>query len=115
MLVSRKVIRRAARPLLLPALAAAALGTALAGEGRLAPVPPAEALSTHGPFEMGDCATCHQPKGPRPGALLKPLNDLCFDCHEDFKGAEVARHPPAKGRCTLCHSPHNARKKKLLL
>lgn len=80
-----------------------------------APVPAAEALSTHGPFEAGECGTCHDrrdPGGP-PGRLLKAAAALCFDCHEDFR-KPVRSHPKAKGDCTSCHSPHNARKVKLL-
>lgn len=91
-----------------------AAGAAGAAGRSLAPIPQDQAVSTHGPFEMGECATCHVGAAPRPGKLLKAASDLCFDCHEDFKGT-VANHPKVKGSCTLCHSPHNSRKKKLLL
>lgn len=91
----------------------AAGGAGAAGRS-LAPIPQEQAVSTHGPFEMGDCGTCHVGKAPSPGKLLKPASDLCLDCHEDF-AAQVAKHPRVKGNCTMCHSPHNARKKKLLL
>lgn len=91
-----------------------AAGAAWAAGRSLAPIPQDQAVSTHGPFEMGDCATCHVGAAPRPGRLLKPASDLCLDCHEDF-AAQVAKHPRVKGNCTMCHSPHNSRKKKLLL
>lgn len=103
--------------LFLAAASAGILGAAGAasGAGRsLAPIPEDQAVSTHGPFEAGECAICHQGSAPRPGKLIKAAPDLCFDCHEDFKGA-VKNHPAGKGSCVLCHSPHNSRKKKLLL
>ncbi len=106
--------------LILAALGAGILGVAgpasagPAGARSLAPIPQNQAVSTHGPFEMGECAICHEGKGPRPGKLLKAVNELCYDCHEDFKGT-VKNHPASRATCTICHAPHNARKKKLLL
>ncbi len=96
-------------------------GAALAGGNPLAPIPRTQAASTHGPFEMGACETCHERRDRRnPGAALRASNDLCFECHEEFKGTapvrmEKALHPPAQERCTACHNPHNSRKKKLRL
>jgi predicted CXXCH cytochrome family protein len=88
---------------------------AAAAAGRLAPVPADEALSTHGPFEMGDCRACHvRRRGPDPGKVRRASPGLCFDCHEDFR-APVKGHPAASETCTACHSPHNSRKRKLLL
>jgi predicted CXXCH cytochrome family protein len=101
------------KSLLMAAALAAATAATAAGAGRLAPLPPADAVSTHGPFEMGACEACHEKRAPAPGKLLKASNDLCFDCHDDFK-KPVKNHPAAKA-CTACHSPHNSRKKKLLL
>jgi predicted CXXCH cytochrome family protein len=90
---------------------------AAAAPPKLAPLSEDEALSTHGPFEMGECVACHDARDrKRPGKLLKAGAALCFDCHEDFK-APVKGHPrvAATGSCTTCHSPHNSRKRKLLL
>jgi predicted CXXCH cytochrome family protein len=96
-------------------LCAAALAVA---QRSLAPLPQEEAVSTHGPFEMGECGICHDPQDKvSPGRLLKPGSELCFDCHEDFKGP-VKNHPKINARatsCTGCHSPHNAKKRKLML
>lgn len=90
-------------------------GVAGAAARSLAPLAPEEALSTHSPFEAGECGFCHQEKkGQKGGKLLRAANELCFDCHEDFRTA-VKNHPKNKGSCTVCHSPHNARKRKLLL
>jgi predicted CXXCH cytochrome family protein len=100
--------------LVLAALGAGILGSAAwAAERSLAPIPQEQATSTHGPFEMGECAICHEGQAPRPGKVLKAANDLCFDCHEEFK-VTVKNHPSAKAKCTQCHSPHNSRKRKLL-
>lgn len=104
-------------------LATLALGalTARAENGRLAPIPKEQALSSHGPFEMGACETCHQRHdAANPGPALKVSNDLCYECHDEFKGSapvkmEKAVHPTVKAACTLCHNPHNARKKRLRL
>ena len=107
---------RLATLLVLGALATAALA---AEPSRLAPIPNAEAVSTHGPYEMGACETCHQRHdAANPGPVVKISNELCFECHDEFKGAapvkmESAVHPTTKAACTTCHNPHNARKKKL--
>ena len=107
---------RLATLLVLGALATAALA---AEPSRLAPIPNAEAASTHGPYEMGACETCHQRHdAANPGPALKVTNELCFECHDEFKGTapvkmESAVHPTTKAACTTCHNPHNSRKKKL--
>jgi predicted CXXCH cytochrome family protein len=84
----------------------------------LAPLPQEEAVSTHGPFEMGECGICHDAQDKKsPGRLLKAGSDLCFDCHEDFRGP-VKNHPAINStatKCTGCHSPHNSKKRKLML
>ncbi len=102
------------------ALAVLAAGAALATESRISPLAPidSQAASTHSPFEAGDCAVCHRkPGGPGPGKLAKSVNEVCFDCHDEFKGrvARTMRHPAPKDDCTSCHNPHNSRKRKLLL
>jgi predicted CXXCH cytochrome family protein len=100
--------------------ATAVLGIQVAaGAGRsLAPLPAEDATSTHGPFEMGECGICHDARDKAsPGKLLKAGSALCFDCHEDFKGP-VKNHPEINAKstkCTGCHSPHNSKKRKLLL
>lgn len=101
------------------AFALAVAGPARAIANRLAPIPEREAKSTHGPFQMGACDTCHQRNDPRnPGAAVKVSNDLCFDCHDEFRGAapvkmDRAVHPKTSAACTTCHNPHNSRKPKL--
>jgi predicted CXXCH cytochrome family protein len=102
----------------------AALLIAVSAHGadrRLAAIPNDQAMSTHGPYEAGACDTCHERASARnPGKALKVTNDLCFDCHDDFKGVaavklERSRHPSGSTACTKCHNPHNSKKRKLLM
>jgi len=67
--------------------------------------------SLHAPFEAGDCTSCHRAAGAaEPFALVKPVAELCGDCHED--AVEVSRKAPfphisaGGGACTACHNPH---------
>ncbi|MBK9516408.1 MAG: cytochrome c3 family protein [Anaeromyxobacter sp.] len=102
------------------ALLLAAASPAQAGDARLAPLPPAEALVVHGPYEQGACDTCHaraDRDDPGPARVAK---ETCLACHDEFGGKAPVRvgkgkSHPIKGECTACHNPHNARKKKLLL
>jgi predicted CXXCH cytochrome family protein len=105
--------------LLAAAALLAATGAAAAGS-RFAAVPAEQAVSTHGPYEAGACDTCHERANAKdPGKALKVTNDLCFDCHDDFKGSPVRlekmKHPGGSSACTACHNPHNSKKRKLLL
>lgn len=95
------------------ALVLGAAGPAAAAGKSLAPIPEQDAASTHSPFDAGECGLCHDVAGGKPGKLIRAVPNLCFDCHEEFK-AGVKGHK-AKAGCTGCHSPHNAKKKKLLL
>jgi predicted CXXCH cytochrome family protein len=93
---------------------------ALAGDARLAPLPPEEAVVVHGPYEQGSCDACHtraDAKDPGPATATK---ETCLGCHDEFGGKAPVRigkgkHHPIKGECIGCHNPHNSRKKKLLL
>jgi predicted CXXCH cytochrome family protein len=106
---------------LIAACAVALFGLARAEASRLAPIPKAEAVSTHSPFETGACETCHQRHDPNdPGAAVKVSNDLCYDCHDEFRGKSPVKmdksvHPSTVAACTTCHNPHNSKKKKLRL
>jgi predicted CXXCH cytochrome family protein len=99
--------------LALVALVASAAPPAFADAGRLKPLARSEARSTHGPFEMGECNVCHQRNGANPGPVTKAMPQLCLDCHDDL--AATKKGHPSRGNCGGCHSPHNARKPKLLL
>jgi predicted CXXCH cytochrome family protein len=85
----------------------------------LTPLPDsAKPVSAHSPFQDGDCSTCHQNKDHNnPGAIIKPVNELCLDCHDDFSKvmARKVTHVAAKVNCVSCHNPHNAKNPKLLV
>ncbi len=85
----------------------------------VAPLPPEQkVLSSHAAFEGGDCAICHQNADPhKPGPINGTVNQLCLDCHDDFKVilARKSSHAAATASCTNCHNPHNAALPKLLV
>jgi predicted CXXCH cytochrome family protein len=87
-------------------------------KNNLAPLPSGEkAVTSHGPFEDGDCSICHKNKDPKnPGPLTAPINELCQGCHEEFVKimARKSSHVAAKESCVNCHNPHNAKLPKLL-
>ncbi|BDG02696.1 cytochrome c3 family protein [Anaeromyxobacter oryzae] len=98
-----------------------AAGVARGADRRLAPIPRDQAVSSHGPFEMGACDTCHARNDPRNPGPASVTNDACFECHDEFRGSapvkmERALHPRAGAtNCVGCHTPHNSRNRKLLL
>jgi len=83
---------------------------------RLAPIPTRHAVSSHAPYASRECGTCHQSNDARhPGAVTRAGNELCYDCHDDFRAPRrVSRHPATRSTCTTCHNPHNARSRALL-
>ncbi len=107
---------RGALALALASLWVVAGAAEAARQKSLAPIASEEAVSTHSPFETGECGFCHadDQKAKKGGKLLRAANQLCFDCHEDFRSA-VKNHPRSKAACISCHSPHNSKKRKLLL
>ena len=106
-------------PLAVASLLVAAVASA--AESRFAAVPNDQAVSTHGPYEAGACETCHERADKtNPGKALKVTNELCFDCHDDFKSTTAVKldkkkHPAGTTACTKCHNPHNSKKRKLLM
>jgi predicted CXXCH cytochrome family protein len=106
---------------IVPAAALFVAAGAAGADNRLAAVPNDQAISTHGPYEAGACDTCHERANAKnPGKALKVNNDLCFDCHDDFKGSSAikldkVKHPSGNSTCTACHNPHNSKKRKLLM
>lgn len=112
-------IRKAA--LLVVGVLLGTAGVARGANSRLAPIPRDQAISSHGPFEMGACDTCHERSDPRNPGSASATNDTCFECHDEFKGSapvkmDKALHPKSgSANCVGCHTPHNSRNKKLLL
>jgi predicted CXXCH cytochrome family protein len=116
-----------AHALAIPAALLAFLSGPLAGKDgyverkplNLAPVKTTEAVSVHSPFGTGDCSLCHKSKDPKkPGPAIKPVNDVCYFCHEDVQKLMTTgryKHEVAEKDCTTCHNPHNSKFKQLLL
>jgi predicted CXXCH cytochrome family protein len=69
---------------------------------------------THKPYEEEKCKSCHAEGYSN--ALLKPLPELCYTCHEDFNNKYPSVHGPvASGNCLTCHNQHMAKNEKLLI
>jgi predicted CXXCH cytochrome family protein len=54
------------------------------------------------------CTDCHDPHGPVTGTehhLVKPVNDLCGECHVEIAMARHAPKAPADATCATCHMP----------
>ena len=55
------------------------------------------------------CDRCHIMKRQGRRVTNKPIPQLCYNCHEDYK--EKSKHvhgPVAVGACMFCHKPHNS-------
>ena len=66
----------------------------------------------HKPYLERKCESCHTPDRH----LLKPLPDLCYQCHTDFRETYKYVHGPVvSGNCTKCHNQHAAKYPKLLI
>ncbi len=66
----------------------------------------------HGPIAMGGCAMCHDYKSePHHYDRHTTGSELCFNCHDDIRGAfdrDFIHGPVAMGMCVVCHSPHSS-------
>ena len=54
------------------------------------------------------CTDCHDPHGPVPGTthqLLKPVNELCTECHVEETMAKHAPNIHDGATCATCHMP----------
>ena len=95
---------------------AASMAVALPDRAPLAS--PATAVSSHAPYESGDCNLCHA-EGDRdhPGPVLSKGAEGCLGCHEEFGDVFKRKHvhKPLKEGCIACHNPHNATARKLLV
>lgn len=70
-------------------------------------------IQPHPPYHDRQCGACHDQSTM--GKLLKPLPELCYQCHEDFgKKYKVLHGPIGGGQCNMCHSPHMSANQYLL-
>jgi predicted CXXCH cytochrome family protein len=68
--------------------------------------------SVHGPYAAKLCNGCHNRST---NALLMPLRELCFKCHEFNMEKKYVHGPLAAGGCTVCHDPHSSGNRFLLV
>ncbi len=66
-----------------------------------------------------DCTLCHDKSRQRVFSsqtyLIKPVPELCYECHADYTtSASYVHGPVAVGQCLLCHNPHRSRIEHLL-
>ena len=78
---------------------------------------PKQIWFTHQPAK--DCTTCHDFSKRRVFSsqtyLIKPVPELCYECHADYTtSASYVHGPVAVGRCLFCHNPHKSRIEHLL-
>jgi DmsE family decaheme c-type cytochrome len=62
------------------------------------------------------CTSCHNPHASVASALLirNTTNELCTDCHAEYRGPMLFDHAPVSEDCTLCHQPHGSQHANLL-
>lgn len=71
-------------------------------------MPRAAAVPTswgHGPYAAKQCESCHLTPT---NALVAPINELCFKCHEFRTDKKWVHGPLASGGCRVCHEPHSS-------
>jgi len=72
----------------------------------------------HHPLREGkmSCVDCHDPHGGADGKNLKSanVNQLCLNCHAQYRGPFAYQHPPVTENCLTCHSVHGSPNTNLL-
>lgn len=73
-----------------------------------------ETVSFHEPYLERKCSECHNMQNAKISLLSS--SKLCYKCHDDFNDDYKVLHGPvASGDCLVCHSPHRAKHKYLLV
>lgn len=67
----------------------------------------------HGPFAAKLCSGCHESQATN--ALVLPIEQLCFKCHDLGLTKKYIHGPIASGGCKVCHDPHGSRYRYLLV
>jgi predicted CXXCH cytochrome family protein len=66
------------------------------------------AAFVHAPVSSGDCLSCHIKTGKHKFQRITNVGKMCNECHERLDVQTVVHDPVKKGRCTLCHDPHQS-------
>jgi predicted CXXCH cytochrome family protein len=80
----------------------------------------ADDKTVHYPVEEGECLECHDPHKSEFASLLrraKPIESLCFTCHESDDILTSDQHgdmTPEERNCVECHDPHASKDEYLL-
>jgi len=59
----------------------------------------------HGPYAAKQCDACHMRQN---NALVAPIDELCFRCHDIRPDKRWVHGPLASGGCRACHEPHSS-------
>lgn len=56
------------------------------------------------------CGDCHNPHASVSSGQLtrNTLNELCLECHAEYRGPMLFDHAPVSEDCSLCHQPHGS-------
>jgi predicted CXXCH cytochrome family protein len=75
-------------------------------------------LPYHHPLREGkmSCVDCHDPHGGPTGNNLRAatVNQLCLQCHTQYRGPFAYQHPPVTESCVNCHVAHGSPNTNLL-
>jgi predicted CXXCH cytochrome family protein len=87
------------------------------GSTQLSQTRPKQIWFVHQPRK--DCTLCHDKSRQRVFSsktyLIKPVPELCYECHADYTtSASYVHGPVSVGQCLLCHNPHRSRIEHLL-
>ena len=72
----------------------------------------------HHPLREGkmSCVDCHDPHGGPAGnnLITANKNELCLNCHAQYRGPFAYQHPPVTENCLICHNVHGSPNTNLL-
>lgn len=57
--------------------------------------------------EVKKCAECH-PGAPKEYRVARPVDALCYQCHDRKDTKKQVHGPLGSGECTTCHDPHGS-------
>jgi predicted CXXCH cytochrome family protein len=57
--------------------------------------------------DVKKCAGCH-PGAPKEYRVPRPVDALCYRCHDRKDSKKLVHGPLGSGECTICHDPHGS-------